>query len=66
MATKKQKREAALAKREQFMKEERERGLEALASDRRRREAEEEAAQERIRGMMGRYRAILAQHGIHD
>lgn len=40
MATKKQKREAALAKREEFLRKERERGLEAQAAGRRS-EAEE-------------------------
>uniref|UniRef100_A0AAU7GXL5 Uncharacterized protein n=1 Tax=Streptomyces phage Scarif TaxID=3158858 RepID=A0AAU7GXL5_9CAUD len=66
MATKKQKREAALAKREKFLKEERERGLAALQADRERRDKEVLEMKQKARSINDHYRAILAQHGIND
>jgi hypothetical protein len=66
MATKKEKRAAALAKREAFLEEVRESGLAAQQ------EAREIEAyrQERISAdadlINARYRAILARHGIHE
>lgn len=62
MATKKQKREAALAKREEFLREERESGLRAQAMDR----AQQEIIRKEAESLNDRYRAILARHGIHE
>jgi hypothetical protein len=61
MATKKQKREAAQAKREQFLKEERERGLEAQRLS----QEAEEMARQRVRALgkeiNDRYEIVLRQ-----
>lgn len=62
MATKKQKRAAALAKREEFLREERESGLRAQAMDR----AQQEIIRKEAESLNDRYRAILARHGIHE
>ena len=66
MATKKQKREAALAKREKFMQEERENGLRAQALDRAKQEQHRETIRKNAEALNARYKAILASHGIHD
>jgi hypothetical protein len=61
MATKKQKREAAQAKREQFLKEERERGLEAQRLS----QEADEMARQRVRALgkeiNDRYEIVLRQ-----
>jgi hypothetical protein len=65
MATKKQKREAALAKREQFLKEQHRIGLEAQEADRKRREQitlRNTAEAERLNRQ---FETILAIHTIH-
>lgn len=64
MATKKQKREAAMAKREQFLKEERERGLEAQQKDREARKRQDEMLNSAIQGLNHRYKAVLERAGI--
>ncbi|QAY16277.1 hypothetical protein SEA_ICEWARRIOR_65 [Streptomyces phage IceWarrior] len=66
MATKKQKREAALAKREAFLKKERERGLAAQREGREIEAYRQEKLKSDAEVINARYRAILAQHGIHN
>ncbi|AOZ64933.1 hypothetical protein SEA_MAYA_66 [Streptomyces phage Maya] len=66
MATKKQKREAALAKRQKFLEEERERGLAAQKAGHVAEEREREILKAKIDLINDRHRNILAQHGIHD
>lgn len=64
MATKKQKREAALAKREAFLKKERERGLSAQKDGHIAEERERENLKAKIDLINERHRTILAGHGI--
>lgn len=64
MATKKQKREKALAKRAAFLEEHRQHGLEALKRDREEREHQEERMKETARQIDRRYMNILAAHLI--
>lgn len=64
MATKKQKREAAMAKREQFMREQRENGLRAQKQDRHNREMQRQQFAAKGREINARYEAILAKHGM--
>lgn len=64
MATKKQKRAAALAKREQFMAEVKAEGLEALRLDRERRENLSDSISRKADEINARHAAILARHGI--
>jgi uncharacterized protein YllA (UPF0747 family) len=66
MATKKQKREAALAKREQFLKEEAERGLEAQKASKIRQTADEQLIKEVADSINDLHREILGRHGIHE
>lgn len=66
MATKKQKREEALARREQFLKEERERGLEALRQSREAEARDLLDGKKQIDPLNDRHREILARHGIHE
>lgn len=61
MATKKQKREVALAKREQFIKEEAERGLAAQRQAREADEKEREKLRQIAREVNARYEAILSR-----
>jgi hypothetical protein len=65
MATKKQKREAALAKREKFLQETKESGLKAQQAERQHREMQKQAIQATANEINARYAAILAKHGIH-
>lgn len=62
MATKKQKREAALARREQFLKDERERGLAAQKAARAEEEEERAASRAMAEEINARHRAILLPH----
>jgi len=64
MATKKQKREAALAKREKFLRETRESGLRAQAEDKHNQEIKKQAIAAEAKEINDRYGAILANHGI--
>jgi hypothetical protein len=64
MATKKQKRAAALAKREAFLEEIRAEGLEALRLDRERRARNTDAVKRKVEEINDRHAAILAKHGI--
>jgi hypothetical protein len=66
MATKKQKREAALAKREEFLKKEAEAGLEAQKASKIRRAADEQLIREVADSINDRHREILGRHGIHE
>jgi hypothetical protein len=66
MATKKQKREAALARREAFLDEQRRIGLEAQQRDREQREAHARRMKEEAQRMDRRMEAILAAHNIHE
>lgn len=59
MATKKEKREAALAKREAFLKEERERGLAAQKRDREEQAEKSRAAAAEANKINARHRQIL-------
>lgn len=62
MATKKQKREAALAKRENFLEEVRQQGLEAQEREQEFWKAEENRLQEAAERINRRHRAILQGH----
>jgi hypothetical protein len=64
MATKKQKRAAALAKRETFMNEIKTEGLKALELDRARRTVYLDAMKRKVEEINDRHAAILARHGI--
>lgn len=64
MATKKQKREAAMVRREQFLKQERERGLEAQKLDKDRRDAEIEEIREIADQINQRHYATLRNAGL--
>jgi hypothetical protein len=64
MTTKKQKREAAKAKREKFLAEERERGLAAQRAGRAREDEEMEILRAKIDLINKRHRTILSSHGI--
>jgi hypothetical protein len=64
MATKKQKRAEALAKRERFLEEQKRIGLEAQRQDKERRELREQRAKEEAERMNRRFQAILAAHLI--
>lgn len=66
MATKKQKREAAQAKREQFLAEVKAEGLAAQKLDRTIQEKEKERAVRQAREINERYRAVLVRAGIHS
>jgi hypothetical protein len=61
MATKKQKRAAALAKRTRYLNDMRISGLQAQALDQARRDV-----RDADQTVMDRYREILARHGIHE
>jgi cell fate (sporulation/competence/biofilm development) regulator YlbF (YheA/YmcA/DUF963 family) len=61
MATKKQKREAAQAKREQFLKEERERGLEAQRLSQEADEMERQRVRALGKEINDRYKIVLRQ-----
>lgn len=65
MATKKQKRAAALAKREEFMAEVEAEGLKALRLDRERREIHTDLVKRKVDEINARHEAILSRHGIH-
>lgn len=64
MATKKQKRETALAKREAFLTEERAAGLEAQKKDREVRAAKEKRIQTAAAEINAKHRAVLEASGI--
>lgn len=64
MATKKQKREAALAKREAFEEERRQTGLKAQETDRERRARKSRQNQAEAKKVNDRHNTILAMHGI--
>lgn len=64
MATKKQKRAAAQAKREKFIAEVKAEGLEALRMDRERRASHSDTVKRKAEEINARYAAILAKHGI--
>lgn len=64
MATKKQKREEALAKREAFLAEERQHGLDAQKRAREEHEKEIEKVKARVNEINRRHRAILAANLI--
>lgn len=66
MATKKEKRAAALAKREEFLAGVRADGLEAQALGRAQEAYERELIRESIQTINDRHREILARHGIHE
>jgi hypothetical protein len=66
MATKKQKREAALAKRDEFLAEEKTRGLEALEADRRNKARAAELIREASRETNERYMRILTEATPED
>jgi hypothetical protein len=64
MATKKQKRAAALAKREKFLAEVKAEGLEALRLDRERQARHSDLLSRKAEEINDRHSAILAKHGI--
>lgn len=64
MATKKQKREAAQAKREAFLAEERERGLDAQRASHEADAQERERVRAQAERINHRYKTILAQAGV--
>lgn len=64
MATKKQKREAALAKREKFLAEVRADGLEAQRLDQEAQEKQEQLMKAEADRINQRYRNILAKVGV--
>lgn len=66
MATKKQKREAAQAKREQFLAEVKAEGLAAQKLDRTIQEKQREQTAQAAREINERYRAVLVRAGIHS
>lgn len=66
MASKKQKREAAQAKREAFLAEVKEEGLKAQARDRAQREIEAMRIKEWAEGYNARCNEILRSHGVVD
>lgn len=66
MATKKQKREAALAKREAFLAEEAARGRHVQEMDRQHRAAELNLISQVAAEINQRHADILARHGIHN
>lgn len=66
MATKKQKRAAALAKREAMLAEVRENGLRAQAMDQARQAQHREEIRKDAKALNERYRAILSRHGINE
>jgi hypothetical protein len=64
MATKKQKRAAAIAKREEFMAKIKGEGEKALRLDRERRAANSDLLSRKMAEINDRHAAILARHGI--
>lgn len=65
MATKKQKREAALARRQEFEAKERQQGLEAQRKDRERRAARAERDKEEAEKAKRKAKNILVTRTIH-
>lgn len=66
MATKKQKRAAALADREQFLKDEAARGLEAQRRDREAQAERHDQLMMAAEEINDRHRKILSGNGIHE
>lgn len=66
MATKKQKRAAALAKREEFLKKVKEEGLLAQQSDKAYQDKLVEELKEHAEEINIRHREILSRHGINE
>ncbi len=64
MATKKQKREKALAKRDAFLNEERQRGLDALRREKEAREIRERQTRNRIRDIDNQSRLVELIGGL--
>lgn len=62
MATKKQKREAGLAKREAFLAEQKSQGLHAQEMDKQQRAADQNHMKKKAEALNARYNAILAVH----
>lgn len=66
MATKKEKRAAAAAKRQKMLDEVRTSGLEAQRLDREARRLWDERVDKEIANLNNRHREILAKHGINE
>lgn len=66
MATKKEKRAAAAAKRQKMLEEIKTSGLEAQRLDREERRLRDVLIGDQIQGINDRHREILARHGIHE
>jgi hypothetical protein len=66
MATKKEKRAAAIAKREAMLAEVKADGLRAQARDQARQAQHREEIRKDAKSLNDRYNAILSRHGIHE